>query len=162
MIGHLPKLCPSGSGSMQFWPFSGIKQWMHVMESRLGKQIIAVRSDNYSITVRYVTRIFLVDLDQISYTIFFLSICALCKTGSDFWTIFLIMPPIFVFYIAFTLQTPHYSIEFRKHFTKIHVTVVGVFGATESLTLMMAGSASCGLSVHSNDFFSLTSNSLST
>lgn len=32
--------------------------------------------------------------------------------------------------------TPHYTIEYRKHFTDFHVTVVGFMGATESLLLM--------------------------
>lgn len=36
-----------------------------------------------------------------------------------------------------THLAPHYSIEYRKHFTKIHVTVVGIFGATEHLCLNM-------------------------
>ena len=35
-----------------------------------------------------------------------------------------------------SLQTPHYSIEYRKHFTNVHVTVVGSLGATESLLIM--------------------------
>lgn len=32
--------------------------------------------------------------------------------------------------------TPHYTIEYRKHFTDFHVTVVGFMGATESLLIM--------------------------
>ena len=30
---------------------------------------------------------------------------------------------------------PHFSIEFSKHFTNHHTTVVGSFGATEELTI---------------------------
>ena len=33
------------------------------------------------------------------------------------------------------ILSPHYSIEYRKHFTNIHVTVVGIFGATEELMI---------------------------
>jgi hypothetical protein len=32
--------------------------------------------------------------------------------------------------------TPHYTIEYRKHFTSFHATEVGGLGATESLILM--------------------------
>lgn len=66
-------------------------------------------------------------MDQISYTIFFLSACSLLKTGNSLLNIMLMLPATF---------TPHYTIEYRKHFTNIHVTVVGCLGATESLLLM--------------------------
>jgi len=33
------------------------------------------------------------------------------------------------------ILSPHFSIEYRKHFTKVHVTVVGLFGATEELLI---------------------------
>lgn len=68
-------------------------------------------------------------MDQISYTIFFLACCTLLRTGNSLLHIALMLPPTF---------TPHYSIEYRKHFTHIHVTVVGFMGATESLLLMEA------------------------
>ena len=68
-----------------------------------------------------------IDLDQISYTVFFISACQLLKTGSGLLNIMLMLPATF---------TPHYTIEYRKHFTDFHVTVVGFMGATESLLLM--------------------------
>ena len=48
------------------------------------------------------------------------------------------MPAVFVSSSSFTVKTPHYSIEYRKYFTNVHITVVGYFGATESLCIMMA------------------------
>lgn len=35
------------------------------------------------------------------------------------------------------IMSPHYSIEYRKHFTNVHITVVGWFGATEELLIHM-------------------------
>ncbi|CDW77934.1 UNKNOWN [Stylonychia lemnae] len=96
--------------------------WYQTIDAVDGKQ--ARKTDNCSP----------LDLDQISYTIIFLSVCTLCRTGHDFWTIVMLMPAVF---------TPHYSIEYRKHFTKIHVTVVGLFGATESMLIMMTGFMGC-------------------
>lgn len=105
--------------------------WYQTIDAVDGKQ--ARKTDNCSPLGQLLDH----NLDQISYTVLFLEVAVTCKTGSNFGLIFLIMPAIF---------TPHYSIEFRKHFTKIHVTVVGLFGATESLTLMMLGFLACGLS----------------
>jgi hypothetical protein len=48
--------------------------------------------------------------------------------GSDIWKLLILVP---------SHLAPHYSIEYRKHFTKVHVTVVGLFGATEHLCINM-------------------------
>jgi hypothetical protein len=56
-----------------------------------------------------------------------MSACTLLKTGSGLLNIMLMLPATF---------TPHYTIEYRKHFTDYHVTVVGFMGATESLLIM--------------------------
>jgi hypothetical protein len=59
--------------------------------------------------------------------------CAACRTGSNFWPIFMIVNGQLL---------PHFSIEYRKHFTNFHATVVetagGIqIGATEACSLMM-------------------------
>lgn len=46
--------------------------------------------------------------------------------------------------------TPHYTIEFRKHFTSFHATEVGGLGATESLLLMELFFVTSYLSPYSN------------
>eukprot|EP00347_Sterkiella_histriomuscorum_P015671 403356136 len=114
--------------------------WYQTIDAVDGKQ--ARKTDNCSSLGQLLDH----NLDQISYTIIFLNVCATCKTGSNWFLIFLVMPPIF---------TPHYSIEFRKHFTKIHVTVVGAFGATESMTIMMTGFFGAFLAYNSNDFYQI-------
>ena len=63
--------------------------------------------------------------------------------GPDIYKLLLFVP---------THLAPHYSIEYRKHFTKIHVTVVGLFGATEHLCLNMAFYMLMGLHPLSNGF----------
>ena len=55
-----------------------------------------------------------------------IGVCSLLKV-SDIWSIILISPVCF---------SPHYSIEYRTHFTKFHAYVVGLFGATEQLIVI--------------------------
>lgn len=59
---------------------------------------------------------------------FYLALLSMCRSGTDMLQLALMVPGIL---------TPHFCIEFRKHFTKIHVTVVGFFGATELLIIIM-------------------------
>lgn len=68
------------------------------------------------------------------------------------FNIFMMLPATFVrFMVILIIQTPHYTIEYRKHFTNIHVTVVGLFGATESLMIMEAFNLVSFFSSRSND-----------
>lgn len=58
------------------------------------------------------------------------SICAVLKLKGNILPILLITPGCF---------SPHYSIEYRTHFTKFHAYHVGNIGATEQLILVELG-----------------------
>lgn len=62
------------------------------------------------------------NLDQISLMCSMLSICALLKVGDNVWKVLSLTPAVL---------SVHFSIEFRAHFTGLHVTSVGMIGATE-------------------------------
>ena len=81
---------------------------------------------------------------MISYNFFYSAAVALLKLGPDIWKLLLIMP---------ALLTPHYSIEYRSYFTHWHITVVGLFGATECLIIQIICMMMSWASPLSNDFF---------
>lgn len=58
------------------------------------------------------------------------SICAVLKLKGAIWPILMITPGCY---------SPHYSIEYRTHFTKFHAYHVGNIGATEQLILVELG-----------------------
>jgi phosphatidylglycerophosphate synthase len=111
--------------------------WYQTIDAVDGKQ--ARRTDNCSALGQLLDH----NLDQISYTIFFLANCQTLMIGGDLRALLLLLPATF---------TPHYSIEFRKHFTAFHVTEVGGLGATESLLIMEA--------FHLTSFFAPSANKL--
>lgn len=53
---------------------------------------------------------------------------------ADIWEIMLCVPGI---------MAPHFSVEYRTHFTGFHATVVGFIGATEQLIIQMGTSLYC-------------------
>ena len=57
-------------------------------------------------------------------------ICALFQVKDNIWLILALTPGAF---------SAHYSIEYRSHFTKWHITVVGLLGATEQLIMVQSG-----------------------
>lgn len=91
--------------------------WYQTIDAIDGKQ--ARRTNNCSPLGQLLDH----NLDQISITAQMIGVCSLLKV-SDIWTIMLISPVCF---------SPHYSIEYRTHFTKFHAYVVGLLGATEQL-----------------------------
>ena len=64
------------------------------------------------------------NLDQFSFTVMMIHVCATLKIGGDITKILLITPGV---------MSAHYSIEYRTHFTNWHITTVGAIGATEQL-----------------------------
>lgn len=70
------------------------------------------------------------------------SICAVLKLKGSILPILLISPACF---------SPHYSIEYRTHFTKFHAYHVGNIGATEQLILVELGHLYAYFSVNGND-----------
>ena len=71
-------------------------------------------------------------LDQFSHVLFVILGLAMARSGSRVWTILMIVNGQLL---------PQYSIEFRKHFTQFHATVVEVaggiqMGATECCMIM--------------------------
>jgi len=72
------------------------------------------------------------NLDQFSHSFFTVASCALIKTKGDFFSVSL---------IVLGQLAPHFTVEYRNHFTDFHATVVdcagGVqVGATEALLIM--------------------------
>jgi hypothetical protein len=63
----------------------------------------------------------------------------------NIWLILALTPGVF---------SAHYSIEYRSHFTKWHITVVGLIGATEQLVFLQLGTICNYFSVYSNDMYS--------
>ena len=51
-------------------------------------------------------------------------VCSALKIGDNIWKILAITPGV---------MSAHYSIEYRTHFTKWHITTIGAIGATEQL-----------------------------
>lgn len=70
------------------------------------------------------------NLDQISFTVFMCSVAAALRVEDNIWHIMAITPGV---------MSAHYSIEYRTHFTKWHMTVVGLIGATEQLIFVQSG-----------------------
>ena len=87
--------------------------WYQTLDAVDGKQ--ARRTDNCSPLGQILDH----NLDQFSHVFFCILNCALCRTHSKFWTIFMIVNGQLL---------PHFSIEFRKHFTNFHATVVETAG----------------------------------
>ena len=50
-------------------------------------------------------------------------------------------------------MAPHYSIEYRTHFTNFHQIVVAGIGQTETLVIVMLISSIALFRPESNDFF---------
>lgn len=50
------------------------------------------------------------------------------QIGGDIWRILALAPAV---------HAAHYSIEYRTHFTGMHMTVVGLLGATEHLITVL-------------------------
>jgi len=63
------------------------------------------------------------------------------KIKSDIWAIMAVTPGI---------MTAHYSIEYRTHFTNVHVHQVGAIGATEDLIFKQLGHIACFATAMSN------------
>lgn len=94
--------------------------WYQTIDAIDGKQ--ARRTDNCSPLGQFLDH----NLDMISYVFFYIGACQTLLTGTNIWRLLMMFPP---------LLTPHYSIEYRSHFTHWHITVVGLFGATECLII---------------------------
>jgi len=95
--------------------------WYQTIDAVDGKQ--ARRTNNCSPLGQLLDH----NLDQISITAQMISVCSLLKLKSNIWAIMLMSPVCF---------SPHYSIEYRTHFTKFHAYVVGLLGATEQLIVV--------------------------
>jgi len=72
------------------------------------------------------------NLDQFSHVFFCIQGLAMVKSGAHFWIIFMVIHGQLF---------PHFTIEFRKHFTGFHYTVVEIngmwrMGATELCIIM--------------------------
>ena len=92
--------------------------WYQTIDAIDGKQ--ARRIDNCSPLGQLLDH----NLDQFSFTVMMIHVCATLKIGGDITKILLITPGV---------MSAHYSIEYRTHFTNWHITTVGAIGATEQL-----------------------------
>jgi len=95
--------------------------WYQTLDAIDGKQ--ARRTDNCSCLGQLLDH----NLDQFSYSFFTVASMAMIKAKGDFWTIFM---------VAMGQLTPHFTVEYRKHFTEFHATSTEtaggiVIGATE-------------------------------
>ena len=70
--------------------------------------------------------------------------CAVLKTGAQLPLILCLTPG---------LMAPHFSIEYRTHFTNFHQIVVAGIGQTETLVIVMLISSIALFRPESNDFF---------
>ena len=100
--------------------------WYQTLDAIDGKQ--ARRIDNCSPLGQLLDH----NLDQFSHTFFCINALAMARSGASFPLIFMIINGQLL---------PHYTIEYRKHFTQFHATVVetvgGIrIGATESCMIM--------------------------
>ena len=92
--------------------------WYQTIDAIDGKQ--ARRIDNCSPLGQLLDH----NLDQISFTVMMIHVCATLMTGPSLLRILLLTPGV---------MSAHYSIEYRTHFTNWHITTVGAIGATEQL-----------------------------
>ncbi len=69
-------------------------------------------------------------------------VCSLLMVRDRIWMIMAFVPGV---------MAAHYSIEYRSHFTKWHITVVGLVGATEQLIIIQLGTLANYFSPLSND-----------
>lgn len=83
------------------------------MDAIDGKQ--ARRTDNCSCLGQLLDH----NLDQFNYSFFVIASCAMCKTKDNL---------ISVSMIVLGQLMPHYSVEYRKHFSSFHATVVDLAG----------------------------------
>ena len=110
--------------------------WYQTIDAVDGKQ--ARRTNNCSPLGQLLDH----NLDQISITASMVSICAVLKLKGNILPILLITPGCF---------SPHYSIEYRTHFTKFHAYHVGNIGATEQLILVELGHLFAYFCANTND-----------
>ena len=92
--------------------------WYQTIDAIDGKQ--ARRIDNCSALGQLLDH----NLDQFSFTVMMIHVCASLQIGGDITKMLLITPGV---------MSAHYSIEYRTHFTNWHITTVGAIGATEQL-----------------------------
>lgn len=114
--------------------------WFQTIDSIDGKQ--ARRINNCSPIGQLLDH----NLDQISFTCFMCHVCAMFQVKGNIWIILALTPGVF---------SAHYSIEYRSHFTKWHITVVGLLGATEQLVFVMAATLTPYFAENSNNLYSV-------
>ena len=112
--------------------------WYQTIDAIDGKQ--ARRTDNCSPLGQILDH----NLDQITFTCMMVHVCSSLRIGNDIIRILMITPGVF---------SAHYSIEYRTHFTKVHMTVIGLIGATEQLFFVMAGTLGAFFTEESNAYF---------
>ena len=71
-------------------------------------------------------------------------VLAMFQVKDNIWIILALTPGVF---------SAHYSIEYRSHFTRWHITVVGLIGATEQLMFVMAATITPYFAETSNSCF---------
>lgn len=109
--------------------------WYQTVDAIDGKQ--ARRTDNCSPVGQILDH----NLDQTTFTCMMIHVSSCLQIGDDLWRMLAIVPGV---------MSAHYSIEYRTHFTKVHMTVNGMIGATEQLVIVMLVTLSCFFSVDSN------------
>ena len=109
--------------------------WYQTVDAIDGKQ--ARRIDNCSPLGQLLDH----NLDQITFTIATILVCQALLMGDDVWRIMAIAPGVWI---------AHYSIEYRTHYTKWHIIVIGFIGATEQLIFQMIGLTYIGVHPRAN------------
>lgn len=109
--------------------------WYQTIDAIDGKQ--ARRIDNCSPLGQLLDH----NLDQFSFTVMMIHVCASLQIGGDITKMLLITPGV---------MSAHYSIEYRTHFTNWHITTVGAIGATEQLFFVQLGTLYAAFSEKSN------------
>lgn len=100
--------CPTFEETMPQWLLAFIVFsvfWFQTLDSTDGKQ--ARRTDNCSPIGQILDH----NLDQLTQTCIMVTACAVLKVGGSLALIFCLTP---------SLMAPHYSIEYRTHFTNFH------------------------------------------
>lgn len=134
-------LCPTFTETMPQWLIAlyiFAMFWFQTLDATDGKQ--ARRTDNCSPLGQILDH----NLDQLTQTCFMIGACAVLKTGANLPLILCLTPG---------LMAPHFSIEYRTHFTNFHQIVVGGIGQTETLVIVMCVAGFAMLHPDGNDFF---------
>ena len=100
--------------------------WFQTLDAIDGKQ--ARRTGNTSCLGQLLDH----NMDQFSYSFFTVHALAMIKARSDYWVCFM---------VTMGQLTPHFTIEYHKHFTNFHKTVTETAGGikisiTEQLLIM--------------------------